>query len=194
MLTPSKLWPATALDVEVNAVAPTTGVATPLCFLLLPCSPELLRSAGASSPRRLSGSMMLLSGKAETVAGCGPEAPAAPANATAAIAARDKTTTACHKLFKCMLPPSVDLLPVPDRTDPARSRRTGRLCDSADRLPLRSSSTAAREVNGSIYPSRRFGPSCDLVVGTPQSGYSSFRHVRGSSEIAFGVRSSRKLK
>src|SRR4051812_7631831 len=126
MLTPSKLWPATALDVEVKAVAPTTGVATPLCFLLLPCSSELLRSAGASSPRRLSGSMMLLSGRAETVAGCGPEAPAAPANATAAIAARDKTTTACHKLFKCMLPPSVDLLPGPDRTDPARSRRTGR--------------------------------------------------------------------
>src|SRR4051812_34862288 len=110
MLTPSKLWPATALDVEVKAVAPTTGVATPLCFLLLPCSSELLRSAGASSPRRLSGSMMLLSGKAETVAGCGPEAPAAPANATAAVAARDKTTTACQKLFKCMLPPSVDLL------------------------------------------------------------------------------------
>src|SRR3954451_25214410 len=151
MLRPSNDWPGVALVAPDTADGLTTGAATPLCFLLLPCSSELLRSAGASSPRRLSGSMMLLSGKAETVAGCGPEAPAAPANATAAVAARDKTTTACHKLFKCMLPPSVDLLPGPDWTDPARSRRTGRLCDSADRLPLRSSSTAAPEVNGSIY-------------------------------------------
>src|SRR5205809_5767752 len=114
MLRPSKLCPLTAFDVDATTVGLTAGVATPLCFLLLPCSSELLRSAGASSPRRLSGSMMLLSGKAETVAGCGPEAPAAPANATAAVAARDKTTSACHKLFKCMLPPSVDLLPGPD--------------------------------------------------------------------------------
>src|SRR3954454_11562535 len=53
--------------------------------------------------------MMFVSGKADTVAGCGSEAAAAPASVTAAVAARAATSTACHKLFRCMLLRSVDL-------------------------------------------------------------------------------------
>ena len=62
MLRPSKLWPETAFVVDVNGVGFTLGVATPLCVLLLPCSSDSLRSAGDSSPRALSGSMMFVSG------------------------------------------------------------------------------------------------------------------------------------
>ena len=54
--------------------------------------------------------MMLLSGKADTVADCSPKAPAAPASATATVAATEKTIAARQKLFKCMLSPSVDVV------------------------------------------------------------------------------------
>src|SRR3954466_15915367 len=113
MLTPSKLWPATALDVEVKAVAPTTGVATPLCFLLFPCCSELLRSAGASSPRRLSGSMMLLSRVTEPAENWSPEAPATLTSIAAAAVTSDRASTAFEKRFKRIPPLRLTLGPTP---------------------------------------------------------------------------------
>src|SRR5919205_4556245 len=98
MLTPSKLWPGTALDVAVYAVGLTTGAATPLNLLLLPCFADSLRSA-AASPRVLSGSRMLLSCTALVAVDPNGVAPATPISVTAAAASSDRTNTARQRRF-----------------------------------------------------------------------------------------------
>ena len=107
MLVPSKLWPETALDTESNAVGATVGAGTPLCFLLLPCCSESLRSAASDSPRRPSGSMMFGSfGAKLAAADCCWLAPATLTSVTDAVTASNRAIAAFHKRFIRILSPS----------------------------------------------------------------------------------------
>src|SRR5580765_3460110 len=102
MLVPSKLCPGVALDVVDTVVGLTTGVATPLCFLLFPCSSELLRSA-LSSARRFSGASRLASGELAPAAVEDRDAPARPVTVAAAAAATESTSIVLESRFKCIL-------------------------------------------------------------------------------------------
>src|SRR3954470_879199 len=113
MLRPSNDWPGVAFVAPDTADGLTTGAATPLCFLLFPCSSESLRSAGASSPRRLSGSMMLISGAAEPAVNWSPEAPATLTSVAAAPVTSDRASTALEKRFKRIPPLLLTLGPTP---------------------------------------------------------------------------------
>src|SRR5436190_20965811 len=118
MLRPSNVCPVTAFDVDATAVGLTAGVATPLCFLLLPCSSESLRLAGDASPRWLSGSITLLSGKAEVADDWSPDAPATLTSVAAAAATSDSANTTFQRRLERILSPSVD--PGPGRS-PSRA-------------------------------------------------------------------------
>src|SRR5262245_6516747 len=118
MLRPSKDWPGVAFEVDATAVGLTVGAGTPLCVLLLPCNSELLRSAGASSPRRLSGSMMFGSlGKAEVAEDWVWDAPATLTSVAAAAPTSERASTAFQRRFERILSPSVDV--GPDAVPPA---------------------------------------------------------------------------
>src|SRR3954463_1362326 len=113
MLRPSNDWPGVAFVAPDTADGFTTGAATPLCFLLFPCCSELLRSAGAASPCRLSGSMMLLSRGTEPAANWSPEAPATLTSIAAAAVTSDRASTAFEKRFKRIPPLRLTLGPTP---------------------------------------------------------------------------------
>src|SRR4051794_8647326 len=113
MLRPSNDWPGVAFVAPDTADGLTTGAATPLCFLLFPCFSELLRSAGAASPWRLSGSMMLLSRVAEPAENWSPEAPATLTSIAAAAVTSDRASTAFEKRFKRIPPLRLPLGPDP---------------------------------------------------------------------------------
>src|SRR4051794_20743323 len=116
MLRPSKVWPGVAFVAPDTADGFTTGAATPLCFLLFPCFSELLRSAGAASPWRLSGSMMLVSRVAVPAENWSPEAPATLTSIAAAAVTSDRASTAFEKRFKRIPPLRFD--PGPDPAEP----------------------------------------------------------------------------
>src|SRR5690242_6825502 len=105
MLRPSNDWPGVAFEVEATPVGLTVGVATPLWVLLFPWSSDSLRFAGDSSPRWLSGSMIVLSGPAELAETWSWDAPATLTSVAAAVATSDTASTAFQRRFEHILSP-----------------------------------------------------------------------------------------
>jgi hypothetical protein len=90
------------LDVGDTVVGLTTGVATPLCFLLFPCLSELLRSA-LSSIRLLSGAIRFASDELGAAAVPDRDAPATLTAIAAATTAKEITSDDLERWFKCIL-------------------------------------------------------------------------------------------